>query len=41
MSKSIFHVPHKRDVGGVSSFVLLVIALILCVEWALLLHLSF
>jgi len=34
------NVRHKRDLGGVSSLVLAAIALVLCLEWSLLIHLG-
>jgi len=34
------NVHHKRDLGGVSSIVLAAIALVLCLEWSLLIHLG-
>jgi hypothetical protein len=42
MSKANYgqQVPHKRDLGGVSSIVLAAIALVLCLEWSLLIHLG-
>jgi hypothetical protein len=40
MSKANFgqKVRRKRDLGGMSSIVLAAIALVLCLEWSLLIH---
>ena len=42
MSKLNFEqsVPHNRDLGGVSSVVVLAFALVICLEWSLLLHIG-
>jgi hypothetical protein len=33
-------VPHDRDLGGVSSMIVLAYALVICLEWSLLLHMG-
>jgi hypothetical protein len=32
--------PRNRDVGGVSSIIVLAFALVICLEWGLLLHIK-
>ena len=34
------NVRHKRDLGGISSIVLAALALVLCLEWSILIHMG-